>query len=95
MTDNIDNEIKNMEIEKIKAKLLESLKNYQKTLSFMAGDAPIGVLCLPKTIETVLINNGCLRIYDLFNRDLTKIKGIGKRRIGHLTSSLDQFITMS
>ena len=83
------------DIEKINKKLIESLENYKKTLSYMAGDAPIQVLCLPKVIETVLINNGILRIYDLFNCDFTKIKGLGEARIKRLTSSLGEFISVS
>ena len=94
--DNDDNlEIMKKEMSKIKVDLLEKLENYNKTLSYMAGDAPIGVLCLPKTTETILINAGCLRIYDLIDRDLTKIKGIGHRRIGDLTARLDKFLSMS
>lgn len=87
--------MKNKELKKIHTELLKSLQSYQKSISFMAGDAPIGVLCLPKSIETVLVRNDCLRIYDLFNRDLTKIKGIGKTRIRYLTSSLNEFISIS
>ena len=79
-------------IKKINAQLLESLNNYRNTLSYMAGDAPIGVLCLPKVIENILIRNGYTRIYDLFSADLTKIKGLGEARRRDLTASLNQFI---
>lgn len=79
----------------INKKLIESLENYRKTIYYMYGDAPVEVLCLPKVTETVLINNGILRVYDLFNRDLTEIKGIGDRRIADLASSLDKFLSMS
>ena len=87
--------IKDKEMQKAKKELLKSVKNYHKMMAFMSADAPIGILCLPKDIETILCNQGCLRVYDLLNRDFTKIKGIGKRRIGHLTSRLDQFFSMS
>lgn len=90
--DNID---KNEELRKINKKLLESLENYRKTIAYIAGDAPISILCLPKATETILINAGCLRVYDLFNCDFTKIKGLGKIRIGDLTTRLDQFSPMS
>lgn len=86
--------IKETDIKKINKKLLESLQNYRKVMSYMIGDMPIGVLCLPKPIEKALLNNGLLRVYDLFDRDLTKIKGIGKVRVRDLTASLDQFISM-
>ena len=32
----------------IRKKLWDALDNYQKTMSYMVADAPIGVLCLPK-----------------------------------------------
>ena len=80
------------EILEINKKLLESLDNYRKTMSYMCGDAPIEVLCLPKVIETILISNGCLRVYDLFDRDLTEIKGMGCGRIRQLTARLDEFL---
>lgn len=79
---------------KIHKQLLENLKNYKETMSYMCGDAPIGVLCLPKVIEKILIRNNCLRVYDLFNHDLVKIKGMGRVRIRDLTTSLDQFLPM-
>lgn len=93
-TDNIYEDKIKVE-EKIKKELLSGLNTYRKTISYMAGDAPIEVLCLPKRVENALIKSGCLRIYDLFDRDLTKIKGIGKIRSRDLASSLDQFIPMS
>jgi hypothetical protein len=82
------------QIKKINKELIQSLQIYRKNIAYMEGDAPIGVLCLPKSLEAVLLKNGISRVYDLFGRDLTKIKGIGKRRIGDLTASLDQFLPM-
>lgn len=93
MSDNVI--INDKDMKKVKKELLKGVKNYHKIMAFMAADAPIGILCLPKDIETILCKEGCLRVYDLLNRDLTKIKGIGKRRIGQLTSRLDQFFAMS
>ena len=87
-------EILKVEIHNIHRKLIESIERYRKTISYMYGDAPLGVLCLPKIIETTLINNGCFRVYDLFDRDLTKIKGIGHSRIRDLTSRLDEFLSV-
>lgn len=89
-----DVKLKQSDIKKINTKLLKSLKDYRKTMQYMGGDAPIGILCLPKQLENILISNGYLRVYDLFNCDFTEIKGIGKTRIGYLTARLDQFITM-
>jgi len=93
MVDEIKISVK--EAEEINKKLLDSLKGYQNMITYMTGDLPIGVLCLPKTTEKILLSNGCLRVYDLFNRDLTKIKGIGKVRVRDLTASLDQFLAVS
>ena len=76
-------------------KLNEDLAHYRNVLSYLEANVPIQVLCLPKPIETALLNAGCLRVYDLFNRDLGKIKGIGKNRLTLLTTRLDQFFTVS
>ena len=81
-------------IRKINKKLNESLENYKDIVRYMGADLPIGCLCLPQKYEKKLLDNGILRIYDLFNRDLTKIKGIGKVGVGYLTASLQQFIPM-
>lgn len=79
---------------KIKKELLSSLKNYRKTLLFLYADAPISLLGLSKPIETILLNNGLLRIYDLFDCDFIEIKGLGVSRIRELTSALEQFVLM-
>lgn len=73
----------------------EDLVHYRKTIAYMSANVPIQVLCLPKVVENALINDGCLRVYDLINRDLRKIKGLGKSRIDFLTSRLDEFFTIS
>lgn len=90
----VETKLSKSNIRKINKKLVESLHNYRNMVTYMGGDMPIGCLCLPDKYERALLNDGCLRIYDLFNRDLTKIKGIGKIGIGYLTSSLDQFLSM-
>ncbi len=93
--DELENNLdKEMILKKIREEVAERLKNYQKTMSYMAADAPLSVLCLPKVIENALINHGCLRIYDLFDCDFTEIKGLGVGRIRHLTTCLDQFFAM-
>ncbi len=81
-------------VKKINKKLLESLDNYRKFVSYMAGDMPIEAMCLNKTIEKVLLKNGIVRVYDLFDRDLTKIKGIGKVRGRNLNTCLEQFLSL-
>jgi len=90
-----NSEILKIEMAKITADLQRSLSNYRNTLTYLLGDAPIESLCLPKQLEKLLINDGCLRVYDLFDRDFTKIKGLGVTRIRDLTSRLNQFFSMS
>jgi hypothetical protein len=87
--------LKKADIKKINKKLLESLHHYRKMVTFMAADMPIGVLCLPKATEKILTKEGILRVYDLFDRDLSEIKGIGKTRIRDLTSSFDKFLSIN
>jgi len=91
----VDAVLSEEDIKKINKKLIESLQNYRKMTTYMNGDMPIGCLCLSKAIETALINAGFLRIYDLFDRDLTEIKGLGAVRIRDLTSRLNEFLAMS
>ncbi len=83
-----------LDMKKLKQDLKKSLDTYQKSMRYLVGDMPIAVLCLPKTIERILFNQGFLRIYDLFDVDLVKIKGLGVVRVRHLTSCLDKFFSM-
>jgi hypothetical protein len=77
------------------AKLHEDICNYRRTLEFMGGNIPIQTLCLPPDIEKILLNDGRLRVYDLFRCDFGKIKGIGSKRLAILTSRLDEFFAIS
>ena len=88
------NELKENDIQTINKKLIESLENYRKTIAFMACDAPLELLGLPKVTQTILLNAGCLLIYDLFDRDFTEIKGLGAARIRDLTTRLNEFLAM-
>lgn len=90
----VEAKINKAAIRKINKKLLESLENYKDIVRYMGADLPIGCLCLPQKYEKKLLENGILRVYDLFNRDLAKIKGIGKVGVGHITTSLQQFVPM-
>jgi len=83
-----------MELKKLKEEVLKKLNEYRHHMTFMATDAPLAVLCLPKVIENALLDYGCLRIYDLLDVDFTEIKGLGVTRIRHLTASLDKFVSM-
>ena len=81
-------------LRKIREEVSKKFTEYRTTLNYMAADAPISILCLPPAIESALSAHGCLRIYDLFDLDFTKIKGLGVVRIRELTSSLDKFFSM-
>ncbi len=93
--DNVENEkIKDTELKKIKEELLKKLEEYRKSMKYMAADAPIGILCLPKVVEKSLINHGCLRVYDLFDLNFAEVKGLSETSIRNLAASLDQFLSM-
>ena len=91
VNNNFEQEVK---LEKIKEEVLKKFSEYRKTIAYMAADAPIGILCLPPVIMNALLAHGCLRVYDLFNMDFTKVKGLGVSRIRDLTACLDQFFSM-
>lgn len=81
-------------LKRIREQVVNKFIEYRKTIDYLAADAPIATLCLPTVIENALLAHGCLRIYDLFDCDFTEVKGLGVRRIGDLTSSLDKFFSM-
>lgn len=93
---NLDNSkyIEDLEMEKIRKEVLKKFDDYKKTMNYMACDAPISILCLPSPLEKLLTDQGFLRIYDLFDKDFTKIKGFGAVRIRNLTTCLNQFLSM-
>lgn len=90
----VDAKLSKSEVKRINKKLIESLQNYRKIMNYMGADMPIECLCLPKATQKTLLDNGILRIYDLLNRDLTEIKGIGKVRRRDLAASLDKFFSV-
>ena len=97
-TDKIDTENNSFEqdmtLQKLRLELKKSFNKYRKTIDFMASDCPIQCLCLPTIIERCLLDAGLLRVYDLFDCDFRKVKGLGVTRIRDLTSRLDQFFAM-
>lgn len=97
MTDDLDVSPtfeQDLDMARLKKELAKKFDEYQTTIKYMLADAPIEVLCLPKTIEKILLDQGFLRIYDLFNVDLVEIKGIGVTRVQQLTTCLDKFFSM-
>ena len=85
----------NVEVKDTAESWKKDFAHYRKTLCYMEANAPVGVLCLPPVVENILIREGCLRVYDLLNRDLAKIKGLGRERIRLLTARLDEFLSVS
>lgn len=100
--ENVNNNIENIDVEaqkqliikKINEEFLKNVEEFSKTLNFMIADVPIQILCLDKKTENILLKNGFLRVYDLFNVELTEIEGLNDSRIGNLTASLDEFFSM-
>ncbi len=74
--------------------LAKSVIRYRDIMEKLEADLPLQCLCLPKSIEKILLDMGCLRIYDVVGLDLTKIKGIGDRRRAILSACLNQFLSM-
>ena len=70
--------------------LKKNLAHYRKLMDFMACNVPITVLCLPSVIERALAAADCIQVYDLLDRDLSKIKGIGNERLAILTARLNE-----
>lgn len=79
----------------VNERLKVDFQHYRQILAFLGANVPIGVLCLPLSFETLLRKQGIERVYELMGRDLSEIKGLGKRRIDLLTSRLDEFFAIS
>lgn len=73
----------------------KNLAHYRQVMSFLGANVPIEVLCLPKRIESALIREGFIRVYDLIRIDFREIKGVGKVGSEVLASRLDEFFTVS
>lgn len=89
-----DNLASDLDMKRLKDELLIKYKEYQTTIKLMACDAPIAILCLSPKTEKILLSNGCLRVYDILEMDLTKIVGLTEVAARDLTSRLDQFRSM-
>lgn len=102
ITDNVKESLDNInsnfefdiDMQKLRVEVLQKFDQYRNVINFLAADAPIGILCLNHIVEKILIDNNCLRVYDLFDLDLVEIKGLGDIRIKQITSRLDQFFSM-
>lgn len=99
VNEEVDKEIKIEQLQdemvkKVREEVVKKFYQYRTTLNFMAADAPIAVLGLPMATEVILRNQGLLRVYDLFDLDLTKIEGLSDTRLRDLTTSINQFFSM-
>lgn len=83
-----------MDMQKLKEQLKNHFNDYRDIMRYMLADAPIGTLCLPRATEKLLLDQGFLRIYDLFDVNFVEIKGFGAVRCRQLTASLDEFFAM-
>ncbi len=81
-------------LRKIREELAKSISSYRNILSCMTADAPMAVLGIHKNTEKELLNAGCLRVYDLLNRDFTKIEGLSAPCVRDLTARFNEFIAM-
>jgi len=88
------NFVNEAKMQQIREELILRYAEYHKTMAYLSADAPIEILCLPKTLETILLKNGFNRVYDIVNVDFTKIKGLGVVRAGQLASCVNQFLAM-
>lgn len=79
------------ELLKIKKDFVKQIVEYKKHIDKSLYDVPIEVLCLPENIRKILLKNNILRVFDLRNTDLRKIKGLGNKRIGIIEFRLSQF----
>lgn len=91
VNENFDHDIK---MQKLKEEMSKAFSGYRKTLAYMSADAPIETLCLPIKTQKMLLNSGCVRIYDLIDLDFTKVKGITESVVWDLTARLNQFLSM-
>jgi len=83
-----------LDMQRLRQELAKRFEEYQKTISFMATDAPIGALCLPKKIEKALLEAGISRLYDLIGRDFAEIEGIDEVGISQLATRFYKFLSM-
>lgn len=86
--------LQDLQMAQLKKELIQKYNEYQTTIRFMAADAPLEILGLSPAIQNLLLAHGCFRIYDLFNCDFTKVKGLGPIRLAELTACFDQFLSM-
>lgn len=78
-----------------KIDIQKELSHYRTVIGFMSANVPIGVLCLPKSLENLLAKHDIVRVYDLINHSLDGIEGLGKQRIDLIRTRCDEFFSVS
>ena len=86
-----NNDIMMMETQRIKHDFLKNLENYKKYIHEASLDIPVETLCLPKSINKILIRNGLNRVKEIAAADLTKVKGLGEKSIEIIRFRIDEF----
>lgn len=94
MGDNVKDISIDLETQKIKEEIRKKIDQYPKTLLYMALDLPVEAMCLPKSLEKILLDNGCSRVYDLVGLDLTKIELLTDLTRARITARFDQFLAV-
>ena len=91
-----DKKLANEQVTKINKELFDRMKSYRNTLNVLACDAPISVLCLPPNLESILLKNNLVRVFDLIYGDvnLAEVKGIGEVYGNLLTSRINEFLSI-
>ena len=69
----------------------DDLAMYRVGISYEIGDVPIGTLCLPKVINTILKREGYLRVRDLLGVSLHNVKGISSNRANIISQRMRTF----
>lgn len=72
----------------------KDMMHYRRALGFLEANVPIQCLCLPSSLESALLKGGYARVTDLLGTDLTKIKGVGDKRLALLAARLNEFLSV-
>ena len=71
----------------------DDLTRFHLSLNIETGDVPMGTLCLPNDVLSILRREGYTRVKDLLGIKLEAINGIGRKRAGILSSKLRVFFS--
>lgn len=84
------------EVRKVLAEALKrEAQRYAEVMRRMEADVPVEALCLRKRTESLLLEHGILRVFELLDFDLTEIEWLDAVARRDLTARLHQFLSMS